>query len=208
MFRNYQFCKCLLCNEFIQDEQTWVHLVKREFPLSVCSSCKSSFEPIHTWIEDVYCLYAYNQSMKDYFHRFKFGKDLLLANVFRNELRQNLLNISSGPQKENIPIVPIPMHRHNIQLRTFCQVDELLKAANLPYKHLLEKVTTTTQSSKNREQRLNTKKLFEMKNKITLSTIVLFDDIKTTGTTLKLAERELKNAGVEKVVKVVLAAVL
>ena len=166
------------------------------------------FNRLNTWIDDVYCMYEYNEAMKYFFRRYKFGKDILLAAVFRQSIYNTIKKLRRTTKKENIPIVPIPMHPHNIQMRTFSHVDELLEQANISYIHLLSKITTETQSSKNREQRLNTKKLFEINCQQHLTTVLLFDDIKTTGTTLLLAEQQLKEAGIKNVIKVVLAAVL
>ena len=52
------------------------------------------------------------------------------------------------------------MHPLKQQERTFSHTDELLKAAHIPFIQLLEKTTTETQSSKNREQRIQAAPLF------------------------------------------------
>ena len=101
-------------------------------------------------------------------------------------------------------VVPIPMHPQKLVKRTFSHIDELLIAAKIPYKHLLEKTTIDTQSKKSREERLNTQKLFRAISKIAPKNYVIFDDIYTTGTTIEHAKKALLEAGAKTVASVTL----
>ena len=93
------------------------------------------------------------------------------------------------------------MHPDNLKIRTFAQVDELLKAANIPFEQHLTKLSKEQQSLKSRDERLQTPQLFGVidpaiiKNK----NILLIDDIYTTGTTMRHAEKVLKQAGAKDV---------
>lgn len=93
------------------------------------------------------------------------------------------------------------MHPLKQQERTFSHTDELLKAAHIPFIQLLEKTTTETQSSKNREQRIQAAPLFRLKEgaQVEHKNYLLFDDIKTTGTTLQHAEHVLMQSGAKNV---------
>lgn len=139
-------------------------------------------------------LYYYNDAMKDYLHRYKFMKDVLLSKVFREEIYQALKN------REEI-IVPIPIHPLKKKERTFAHVDELLKQSNIPFHHLLEKRTNETQGEKSREERLKTPQLFKLKSNVQVKNkkILLIDDIYTTGTTIKHAKNLLLEAGAKEV---------
>lgn len=139
-------------------------------------------------------LYEYNEAMKEYLHQLKFLQDIALVKVFRQELYMRL-------KKEKALILPIPMHPEKQQERTFSHTEELLKAAHISYSQLLEKTTTATQSSKNREERLNVAPLFRLKTGVQVEhqNYLLFDDIKTTGTTLKHATEVLMAAGAKNV---------
>ncbi|MEA0554046.1 ComF family protein [Lysinibacillus irui] len=132
--------------------------------------------------------------MKDFLHQFKFLQDVALAKVFRQELYTRF-------KKEKATIIPIPMHPLKQQERTFSHTEELLKAAHVPYIQLLEKTTTETQSSKNREQRIHSAPLFRLMTDVHVEhkDYLLFDDIKTTGTTLQHAADVLKQAGAKNV---------
>ncbi|MGE7986201.1 ComF family protein [Lysinibacillus fusiformis] len=169
---------------------TWKTLLIKQFTPTICTRCTARFE--HS--QSITALYQYNEAMKDYLHQFKFLQDVALAKVFRQELYTRF-------NKEKAMILPIPMHPLKQQERTFSHTNELLKAANIPYIQLLEKTTTETQGSKNREQRLRAAPLFRLKEgaNVEHKDYLLFDDIKTTGTTLQHAVDVLMQAGAKNV---------
>ncbi|MGG0655018.1 ComF family protein [Rummeliibacillus pycnus] len=144
--------------------------------------------------DDVISLYHYNLPMKDFLHQYKFFKDIVLAEVFREQIHNFLRD------KQAI-IVPIPMHPEKLKQRTFAHIDELLNVANIPYTHFLEKKSPITQSSKSKIEREQSEQLFNLKPNVKIEAVhyILVDDIVTTGTTLKLAKSLLLKAGAEKV---------
>ncbi len=181
---------CLLCSQLLKTSVTWKTLLIKQFTPTICTRCTARFE--HS--QSITALYQYNEAMKDYLHQFKFLQDVALAKVFRQELYTRF-------NKEKAMILPIPMHPLKQQERTFSHTNELLKAANIPYIQLLEKTTTETQGSKNREQRLRAAPLFFLKEgaNVEHKEYLLFDDIKTTGTTLQHAADILMQAGAKNV---------
>ena len=183
---------CLLCSQPLHFNASWKTLLTRQFTPSICEKCKARFER-NTSPEST-ALYRYNAAMKDFLHQYKFLQDVALAKVFRQELYTLF-------KKETATIIPIPMHPEKQKERTFAHIDELLKAANIPFIQLLEKTTTETQSTKTREERLKTAPFFELKSDVTVEykDYLLFDDIKTTGTTLQYAQTILVNAGARNV---------
>ena len=81
-----------------------------------------------------------------------------------------------------------------------------MQAAGLPYQHLLEKQDAIAQSSKNREERLNSQQCFTLVKDVCLpDEILLIDDVYTTGKTLQLARELLLEAGVKEVLTFSLA---
>ena len=123
--------------------------------------------------------------------------DVVLAKVFQKQLHDVF-------KQEQRIVVPIPMHPQKLIERTFSHIDELLIAANIPYKHLLEKTTIDTQSKKTREERINTPQLFRVIRKIDPKHYVVFDDIYTTGTTIEHAKKALLEAGAKSVTSLTL----
>lgn len=181
---------CLLCSQPLQSAISWKLLLTKQFQPTICDRCSARFEYSST----ATALYQYNDAMKDYLHQYKFLQDVALAKVFWQELYARF-------KHEKATIIPIPMHPLKQRERTFSHMEELLKAANIPFLQLLEKTTTETQSSKNREQRIQAAPLFYLIEgaNVEHKEYLLFDDIKTTGTTLRHATEVLLNAGAKNV---------
>ncbi|MDM5246484.1 ComF family protein [Lysinibacillus sp. G4S2] len=181
---------CLLCSRPLQSAISWKMLLTKHFQPTICDKCSARFEHSPT----ATALYQYNDAMKDYLHQYKFLQDVALAKVFRQELHTRFEN-------EKATIIPIPMHPLKQKERTFSHMEELLKAANISFRQLLEKTTAETQSSKNREQRIQAAPLFRLMAGVHVEhkEYLLFDDIKTTGTTLRHATEILLNAGARNV---------
>ena len=192
---------CLLCGAPLNEQVTWKSLLGNDYPKTICSECENEFESVTDRIDqsevdsiEVLSLYQYNDKMKDYLHRYKFMHDVVLAKVFRNQIRQNLY-------KRRKTIVPIPIHLDKLKDRTFAHIDELLKAADIQFHHYLEKITIESQAEKSREERINTSQLFELKPNVNVKNkeILLVDDIVTTGTTIGHAQKILMQNGAKSV---------
>lgn len=187
---------CLLCGTPLVQQVSWLTHIHR-FQTTICQKCEQKFSPVQNEQSDHRSLFHYNEAMKDYLHRYKFMYDVVLAKVFQKQLHDVL-------KQEQRIVVPIPMHPQKLVERTFSHIDELLIAAKIPYKHLLEKTTSDTQSKKSREERLNTPQLFRTIKKIDPKNFVVFDDIYTTGTTIDHAKRALLEAGAKNVTSITL----
>jgi len=181
---------CLLCAQPLRIVPSWKTLLIGHFPSCLCDKCASHFERSSTTT----ALYQYNDAMKKYLHQYKFLQDVALAKVFRQEIYAQF-------KHETATIIPIPMHPIKQQERTFSHTEELLKAANIPFTQLLEKTTIETQSSKNREQRIKSAPLFRLTAAVQVEhkDYLLFDDIQTTGTTMRHAKQVLLEAGARNV---------
>lgn len=185
---------CLLCGTPLQSTFGWQNFFVRQLPQTLCTRCEEKFERNERQEEGVTSLYMYNEVMKDYMHRFKFLGDVVLAKAFSRTLHAALKN-------DEALIVPIPMHPENLKKRTFAPVDELLRAAEIPFTHPLTKTTTATQVGKTREERLQVSQLFDVLDGVAIQNkdIVLFDDIYTTGTTIRHAKHALLQVGAHSV---------
>ena len=184
---------CLFCQKPNETSPTWQGLFDRQFQTLKCEQCVRKFCRVDETIDGVFCMFDYNEAMREYFHRLKFMKDVLLVYMFQQEI-YDAFRYFQKTYPHHI-ITPIPMHEENKKIRTFAHVDELLLAAGVLFSHILKKITTETQSKKTRRQRLETKKLFETISEVKSKHFIIFDDIKTTGVTMQLAKEALINAG-------------
>ena len=192
---NKPILNCLLCDRELQQSVSWKELLLKNLPQTICPRCEQHFQRIELQQEEgVVSLFHYNEAMKDYLHRYKFLHDILLAKVFNNTLHEQLKN-------ETRLIIPIPMHPENLKLRTFAHIDELLKAANIPFAHHLTKLSNEQQSLKTRKERLQTLQFFKVINPTAIKDkkLLVVDDIYTTGTTLNHAKKVLLEAGAKTV---------
>lgn len=208
---------CYLCEKLLDLTPSWRDLFFMDREETICLNCRATFEKIiqgckicgasgseiceecARWettelkgaVDWGQCLYAYNGAMKDYFHQFKFLQDVVLAEVFAEEL-------AKAVRETKAVAVPVPMNPAKLRKRTFAQVDCMLVAGRVGYVHLLEK-NEEVQGEKTKEERIATRGLFSWNGNPVPKNIVLVDDIYTTGTTLRLAAKLLKEAGAETV---------
>lgn len=195
--------ECLLCAAEIASLPSWKSLFALERQTKICENCSKSFQRAdvieeNKTIERITSLYTYNEAMQDFLHQYKFLQDVALADVFKEELREVL--------KLKATIIPIPMHHEKKIDRTFAHVEQLLISAQVSYADVLVKIGTEAMGEKSKEQRLAMPTQFKLKRniKVDLETVVLVDDIMTTGTTLRHAATVLKEAGAKHIEAVTL----
>ncbi|WKA52979.1 phosphoribosyltransferase family protein [Planococcus liqunii] len=90
------------------------------------------------------------------------------------------------------------MHAGKLIERTFPQVDRLLDAAEINYRHFLIK-RDSVQGTKTKKERMAVENLFTWNGETVPKKLVLVDDLYTTGTTLRHAAKTLKDAGAEEI---------
>lgn len=213
---------CLLCDEELTKQQSLrgLILMKKENH-TMCDNCKNKFEPVseascktcckknsETSCEDCQewerkgksvnhkALYYYNEEMKEYFQKYKFQGDQLLACLFAEEIKVAL------KKYKGYTIVPIPLSDERNEKRGFNQVTAILESAGIPYQDLLRKKDTKAQSQKNKKERLKTEQAFrrkEFENKSWPEKIMIVDDIYTTGATIERAKEMLNVNGVKEI---------
>jgi competence protein ComFC len=111
---------------------------------------------------------------------------ILLNEYFKKNLTQN---------KQYI-LIPIPLHKHKLKTRGFNQTEliarEVIKLnKNITLNTSLKRIINTKQQAKLSKQKRqkNTQNIFQT-NDLSLfnKNIIIFDDVKTTGSTLKSAK--------------------
>ncbi len=155
-------------------------------------------------------LYEYD-SVAATIYRFKYGGRQEYADFFGEELAFYLGSFI----KEIKPdvLIPIPLHKMRQRGRGYNQAALLARALGermgVPVweKYLLRVKNTTPLKRLNpKERQNNLKKAFIIsRNDVKLKTVILVDDIYTTGSTIDEAARTLLESGVERVYFVALA---
>lgn len=217
---------CVLCDSLLDEKLTFCDLLTLTKPKArACDTCFEKFQRIsaqhcpkcyrdgmgeacmdcQVWIKkgkevSHKSCFVYNEAMKDFFSQYKFQGDYALYSVFTEILQKELKGYS------DYTLVPIPVSAKKYQTRGFNQVTALLEGTKLPFKEVLEKHDTIAQSSKTREERLQSQQCFKVKDNVQVPTkVLLIDDIYTTGSTLQLAKEILVEAGVKEIVTFSLA---
>ncbi|APT48135.1 hypothetical protein BSA145_03845 [Bacillus safensis] len=143
-------------------------------------------------------VYTYNDLMKDVLARFKFRGDTALAELFKKDVQAAFKH--SFCIKEPL-LIPIPLSHERLKERGFNQSVIIASLLDKPILQPLVKIHQSKQSKKKKNERLDQKGLFQIKqtDAIVQRDIILVDDIYTTGATIYDAARILKDAGAKSV---------
>lgn len=155
-------------------------------------------------------IFPYGAVLQESLYRLKYGKRQEYG-IFYGELGAfyaGSLIRSWGVRK----IVPIPLHRKRMEKRGFNQAEIIARALGdklgLPVdtKALKRKKSTSPQKELDPAQRRrNMRDAFQASDSIKGETLLLVDDIYTTGSTMDMAALALKKAGAGKVFFLVIA---
>lgn len=146
-------------------------------------------------------LYEYNNFLKEFFARFKYRGDYVLAKAFSLEVNQLIRSLDFDIA------VPIPLSKERLYERGFNQAKAIATEARIVTTDLLSRTHTEKQAKKSRMERIKLRQVFKAKTveKLTGKTILLIDDIYTTGSTVRHAARALKEVGAHRVLSFTLA---
>jgi len=171
-----------------------------------------------TKIEALGAVASYNNNiLKEVIHHFKYKKIKNLAqplSLLTIQFLENSFYFSQLP-KNNLLIIPLPLHLRKEKQRGFNQ-SELIAKKVADYFHfpirsdiLLRVINNLAQvTMKNvNDRKCNIQGVFQVKNGDNLKhkTIILIDDVYTTGATMEEAAKVLKLNGAKKVIGLVLA---
>ena len=192
----------------------------------LCGSCKAGFEKCRfqaseerirvslPHADEGWSLFRYEETIKDLFHLIKFRKRRDLLHLFNEPLRDFLVDFRL---KSLDGIIPIPLDAGRRLEREFNQsgllADKISRITGIAVwrNSLVKRRATPAQSLLGREAReLNLKGAFRVSNPHRMKgrSVLLVDDIFTTGTTVEEAARTLKEQGASSVNYLALARAL
>lgn len=186
---------CLKCGKSLKDDT-------KEY----CQDCENA-----THIFDRgRALYEY-EGVKKAIYRFKYEGRQEYAAFFGRQLAKKLSTEILNWKVD--AILPVPLHKDRLKKRGYNQASllakELGKALKIPVNEeiLYRKKATVPQKQLNvKERQNNLKNAFKIRqNDVKLKTVIVVDDIYTTGSTMNAIAQCLKDEGVEKVFFVSLA---
>ena len=180
---------CLKCGKQLKKEE-------KEY----CSDC----ERIKHFFDSGISLYDYG-SMADSVYRFKYAGRTEYASFYGKDLYEKKAYWLKALRPD--ALVPVPIHSSRMRRRGYNQAaliaKELSKYSGIPVREHLIRRNLKTQPLKdlsNAERQNNLKRAFKIcQNDVKLNTIVIIDDIYTTGSTIDSMTRVLKDAGIGKV---------
>ena len=174
----------------------------------ICGNCLKEKKPLFKMQRSAF---VYNENSKDLIIDFKFHDKTSSAEVLANMLFVAGKDIwAENPDY----LIPVPLHKKRLLKRRYNQSALLCKYLSLKtmvpsdYFSLERVINTVPQVSLTGAKRKNNlKKAFALKNpeKFKNKSVVLVDDVKTTGSTLKECAFILKKAGVKNIYSLTLA---
>jgi ComF family protein len=172
-------------------------------------------------LDGLICPWKYEGVVRKAILALKYKFAYVIASELSESLSEFLAKNSFLPttynQQLTTILVPVPLHWRRENWRGFNQSEEVGKliAKKIGWKFipdfLVRKKATIPQAELNREERLeNIRGIFSCNSRYSQLTtnnlqLVLFDDVWTTGSTLKEACKVLKRKGIEKVCGVTIA---
>ena len=150
-------------------------------------------------------LFVYDGVLKKSIYRFKYAgrKEYAEAYAYFAERELGDFIRKAAPDA----FVPVPLHRQRFRKRGYNQAElfarALGKRMGIPVKGKIIKRTKNTLPQKELDltaRQNNLKKAFKLcRNDVKLNTIIIIDDIYTTGSTIDAVAAQLRRAGVKKI---------
>lgn len=199
-----KFGLCSVCSNLFQriDAFTSCTGCGRPNHKGLCQDCSFWQSAYPEYKFKNHALYEYDTNFKEWISSYKFSGDYQLRYTFAHTLKKAL-----KPFKRFV-ICPLPLSFVRIEKRGFNQVEGILEAAEITSIQLLKRIELAPQSDKNRKARLLMPQPYTLaieKKQITNRSILLVDDVYTTGRTLFHAAEILLSASPKRLETLTLA---
>ncbi len=208
LFRNHYFVACKECWEEsftpYTGEKCSICGHPLEFLPGAPGICKRCLEKKRTFNFDSVFYFTLYRGLPEFaVKELKFSRLKPVANVIGKTISDHFLNFLS--QLSVDLVVPVPVSRETLKERGFNQTEEMLKGAGVPYTPLLEKPfipeKQSTLSFKKRSE--NVRGVFRIKDEFRMKllgkSVLIFDDVFTTGATANEIAGLLKRHGAKEV---------
>ena len=183
--------------------------LREDFEQNFCRDCRQTeYDFNRAWAATLY-----NDTMKTLIHFFKYENKTSLRKTF-SKLISVFLNDHAFELARFDYLVPVPLHRARLRERGYNQSELILEPLRgtlgvpLASGKLLRKRYTPNQALLGKKERwTNIRGAFTINDSLFFKekSVLLFDDLFTTGATVSEAARTLKNAGAKEVSVLTLA---
>jgi len=177
--------KCMICGKPLISE------------FETCLSCRN----VQHYYDRLWTLFPYTGKYRKLLTAYKFEKRLPIADFFAEKITEVIKN---EPLLENAVIVPVPPRPGKVKETGWDQIEHLVKRLEkyLPgvcVSRILKRSKSKVQKQLNRSERLE-----NLKGRITINgnvpnTVLIIDDVITTGSTMEVCSNVLKEGGAQKV---------
>jgi len=193
------------------------------YPLPICTPCKNTLLEYKSpevlsseHLNMIFSCRAYEGTIRECIKIFKYYGNMELLKVFKDIISTFLSNISLFPSDIDL-ILPVPMYPGRRLTRGYNQAELIAQIVcsetSLPLKSriLIKTKDTPPQMSLSRSERIkNMKHSFVVSDRLSITgkSILMVDDIITTGATLEACARELLHSGARSVLAFTMARTL
>ena len=186
---------CLICGKELKED-------REEY----CEDCKKHR---HYFIQNFGCFeYA---SVAESIYRYKYKGRQEYADYYAQEIVEQLGEVIMTIKPD--ALIPVPIHKSKMRTRGFNQAELIEKAIGkqmyIPVltNYVVRVRKTTPQKELSRiERQNNLKRAFKIaQNDVKLNTIIVIDDIYTTGSTIDMVSQTCMDSGVKRVYGICLA---
>lgn len=184
---------CLRCSRWLGEDWT----------RPLCPECRRK----NPQFDFAWCACLYNEPLKTLIHRFKYGQKTLLRHVFLERMQRFVQNYRFDIEQFDL-VMPIPLSPTRMRERGYNQAQLLAEglarqfALALSLHHLVRIRHTKNQALLSQKERwTNIRGAFKIKHSeaVKNKSVLLVDDLLTTGATASEAAGVLKEAGAKTV---------
>ncbi|MBZ4683476.1 MAG: amidophosphoribosyltransferase [Fusobacteriales bacterium] len=172
--RYFFYDKCILCKKSTDNN------------MYICYNCFKHLKSIAKLrnIKNIYYIWNYETLLRKLLRNYKLNRIKNLENIIVEIIKDDFFKILN---KKNIDIIiPVPISNNRIRERGFNQVEEILKKLNIKYLKA-KRIKNTKKMSKilnEKERKENIKNAFKVEGRLQNKTILIVDDVITTGSTI------------------------
>ncbi|UTH14338.1 ComF family protein [Macrococcus equipercicus] len=184
----------------LEDARRCSHCRKKLQPEEVdCTDChfmSSRFAPV----DHIHCLYDYDDWTKELIFKYKFKKDIVLAEVFAALLKPHIKAMNCDM------VIPLPSSPEKIVERGFDHMAEVVHRTGVSFQQPLKTKHRVKQAGLTKAERLQDSNPFYIEGG-TAPRVLLIDDIYTTGLTVHRAAQVLRQEQVTEIGVLIFARV-